>query len=111
LDAASAPCSNRTPCPPRPDATRRPAWEAFELPLAAPHLAAQPAPPLLPEASALSDADDLPAAAIAARVEEFLLTLPLGTGAAAAEVEAAVSRRLLDAELSRVQLKARLKKW
>ena len=42
--------------------------------------------------------------AVAAQVEAFLLSLPLGSGRAAAEVEAA-------AELSRGQLKQRLKSW
>jgi hypothetical protein len=66
---------------------------------------------LLPEASVLSECEDLAPAAVAAGVEEFLLGLPLGSGRAAAEVEAAVSRRLLDAELARAQIKGRLRKW
>jgi hypothetical protein len=73
--------------------------------------AAPPAP--LPEASgAPSDQDEAPPpAAIAASIEDFLLRLPLGSGRAAAEVEAAVSQRLLESELSRVQMRQRLKKW
>ena len=62
-----------------------------------------------PEPSALSDAEE--PGAIAASVNEFLLGLPLGTGRAAADVEAAVAERLLGAELARTQLKARLRKW
>lgn len=66
---------------------------------------------LVPEASALSDQDDLNPHEIAEAVEAFALGLPLGSGRAAAEVEAAVSRRLLDAEVSRSQLRQRLRKW
>ena len=58
----------------------------------------------------LSEHDDGPEV-IAARVEDFLLALPLGTGRAAAEVEAAVARRLMDAEMGRAALKDRLRKW
>lgn len=66
---------------------------------------------LLPEASTRSEQGETDPAAIAAAVEEFLLALPLGSGRAAAEVEAAVSRRLLDAELARAQMRGRLSKW
>jgi len=63
------------------------------------------------EDSFLDQDDDVPAGAIAAKIEDWVLTLPLGTGRGAAEVEAAVLQRLLDTEIARSRLKQRLKKW
>ena len=46
-----------------------------------------------------------------AQVDAFVMSLPLGTDAAAAEVEAAVAARLLEADISKAQLHQRLQKW
>lgn len=46
------------------------------------------------------------------QVQGFVASLPLGCGAAsAAEVEAAVAARLVEAECSKAQLHQRLQKW
>lgn len=67
---------------------------------------ASPGPPAA--AARLSDEQR---ACISARVEEFLMSLPLGTDRAAARVEAAVGAALASAHVSNAQLRGRLGSW
>lgn len=48
---------------------------------------------------------------ISTSIDDFLLSLPLGTDQASAEVEAMVSQKLVEAEVTKAQLRQRLQNW